>query len=259
VTKFLLLSTPIPSLSSCARRLVAHNALRLSCNQSAYQQLWEEILGNAWREAGSQFSWPVFESDNDRWKARAAIEAVVAGAYNVSRSQYEHILASFGHRAFPSAAFICLQLFDELNAIGIDEFSCKHDPYWDVPLNENKPEPVIKLAIPGQAGTRLGPLFDGISAESMEQDQAPTRASASTAVLPTRPRVTAAPSISTNGSFTRIAELLRSRGVITSSDAQQATGLNATGVRPNLQQLVQQGLAVTEGQRRGMRYRRVDG
>jgi predicted ArsR family transcriptional regulator len=53
--------------------------------------------------------------------------------------------------------------------------------------------------------------------------------------------------------------LLRSRGVITSSDAQQATGLDAAGVRPHLQQLVQQGLAVTEGQRRGMRYRRLDG
>ena len=74
-----------------------------------------------------------------------------------------------------------------------------------------------------------------------------------------QPTVSAAPTRSANGAFTTIAELLCSRGVIASSDAQQATGLDAAGVRPHLKQLVQQGLAVTEGQRRGMRYRRVDG
>jgi predicted ArsR family transcriptional regulator len=62
-----------------------------------------------------------------------------------------------------------------------------------------------------------------------------------------------------NGAFATIAELLRGHVVITSSDAQQATGLDAAGVRPHLQRLVSEGLAVTEGQRRGMRYRRVDG
>ena len=39
-------------------------------------------------------------------------------------------------------------MFDELKAIGLDAFTKKHDPYWDIPLNENLPQPVIELSIP---------------------------------------------------------------------------------------------------------------
>lgn len=53
--------------------------------------------------------------------------------------------------------------------------------------------------------------------------------------------------------------LLKERGIICSQDAQQATGLDAAGVRPYLNRLVDEGLAVIEGQRRGMKYRRIDG
>ena len=211
------------------------------------------------REACSPFSWPVFDSDHERWNARAAIEAVIADAYNLSRSQYEHILLSFSNRTFPKAVSMCLESFDELNSLGIERFSSKHDPYWDVALSENLPKPVLVLAIPGQSVTSLGPLFDGASVETVVQAQLPIRAFTSSVTAPMQPKVSAPHSTSTNGAFTTIAELLRSRGVITSSDAQQATGLDAAGVRPHLQQLVQQGLAVTEGQRRGMRYRGVNG
>ena len=38
--------------------------------------------------------------------------------------------------------------FDELKALGLDAFVRKHDPYWDVPLNENLPQPVIDLPLP---------------------------------------------------------------------------------------------------------------
>jgi hypothetical protein len=46
--------------------------------------------------------------------------------------------------------------------------------------------------------------------------------------------------------------------VISSRDAQEATGLDAGGVRPHLKRLVEEGRAVTEGRRRGMKYRRTD-
>ena len=38
-------------------------------------------------------------------------------------------------------------MFDELKAIGLDAFTKKHDPYWDIPLNENLPQPVIDLPV----------------------------------------------------------------------------------------------------------------
>jgi hypothetical protein len=44
-------------------------------------------------------------------------------------------------------------MFDELKAIGLDEFARKYDPYYDIPLNENLPQPVIEL--PGQ-GSGVG-------------------------------------------------------------------------------------------------------
>lgn len=56
-----------------------------------------------------------------------------------------------------------------------------------------------------------------------------------------------------------VKSLLGERSVISSRDAQEATGLDAAGVRPHLRRLVQEGRAVTEGQRRGMKYRRTDG
>ncbi len=39
-------------------------------------------------------------------------------------------------------------MYDELKSIGLDAFTKKHDPYWDIPLNENLPQPVIDLPIP---------------------------------------------------------------------------------------------------------------
>ena len=57
--------------------------------------------------------------------------------------------------------------------------------------------------------------------------------------------------------FQTIVSLLDERGMITSRDAQEATGLDAAGVRLYLRRLVDEGLAVTEGQRRGTKYRRA--
>jgi len=254
-----LKTLPWPCLNDLHKRYLAHASLRLSALDAHYQPLWIEQFGNAWREPGPKFTWPVLQDHDCRWKVRGAIDAVIAQAYGLERTEYEAILSSFNNRSYPRASDLCMEAFIELSSIGLEAFFCKHDPYWDIPLNDNLPPPVISLSDLDHAGASLGPLFNRESGASIEHDPRPNNPAASSEFVRNSLTVSAAPSTSTNGALTTIAELLRSRGVITSSDAQQATGLDAAGVRPYLQQLVQQGLAVTEGQRRGMRYRRVDG
>lgn len=251
-------SIPVPALREASSILV-HLVAIIFSNEGSYQDLVREQLFLVEPRVLPE---PVdHDSRRDIVRIRALIDAVVASCYGLRRADLEHILNGFSHRASPEAPFACLEAFDELKEIGLAAFSRRHDPYCDIPLNENLPRPVIELETLGNGGTSLGPLFvdETYEVKPMVSTQPPVRAALSTASLPNLHRVSATPFPSANGAFTTIAELLRSRGVITSSDAQQATGLDAAGVRPHLQQLVQQGLAVTEGQRRGMRYRRVDG
>lgn len=56
--------------------------------------------------------------------------------------------------------------------------------------------------------------------------------------------------------YAALRQLLEARGTLTSADAQAATGLSAAQVRGLLKRLVDEGHAVSEGQRRGMKYRK---
>lgn len=197
------------------------------------------MLGDAWREPTPRHTWPVLADDDARWAVRAAIDAVVADAYGLSREQYAHVLGSFSHRSYPKAPDLCLDAYDELKSIGLDAFVKKHDPYWDIPLVETLPKPVIDLPIP--------------EAVSSETPASPPPKRSQTPLPLSR---TAAPP-DDGQAFATIRDLLATQGLITSGDAQQATGLDAAGVRPHLKRLVAEGLAVTEGQRRGMKYRWV--
>jgi hypothetical protein len=115
----------------------------------SFRSLWKEQLGDAWREAGQKpLTWPVLGCDDERWAVRAPVDAVVAEAYCLSRDRYAHVLSAFKHTSYPKAPELCLGMFDELKAIGLDAFTKNHDPYWDIPLNENLPQPVIDLPIP---------------------------------------------------------------------------------------------------------------
>ena len=141
-------NAPTPHLKNIAL-LISHLALRLTCNHSGYAPLWREQLGDEWREPGKPpFTWPVLATDDERWAVRAAIDAVVAQAYGLTRDQYAHVLSTFSHKSYPNALHLCLAAFDELTAIGLDAFTRKHDPYHDIPLNESLPKPVIDLPIP---------------------------------------------------------------------------------------------------------------
>jgi len=155
INQFILFSCPLPRMIEIARFLRTQ-ALRLVSNHAGYASLWQEQLGTAWREPKQAFTWPVLEGDDERWAVRAAIDAVVADAYGLYREQYVHVLSTFSHASYPRAPELCLARFDELQEIGLDAFTRKHDPYWDIALNESLPEPVIELPIPG-AGVGGGP------------------------------------------------------------------------------------------------------
>jgi hypothetical protein len=144
---FIIKSLPIPALEN-AQSFASHLALRLTCNHAGYASLWREQLWDIWREPKPPFTWPVLAGDDERWATRAAIDAVVANAYGLAREQYAHILSTFSHKSYPKAPELCLARFDELQDIGLEAFTRKHDPYWDIPLNDNLPQPIIDLPIP---------------------------------------------------------------------------------------------------------------
>ena len=53
-------------------------------------------------------TWPVLARDDERWRVRTAIDAVVADAYGLSRDQYAHVLSTFKHTNYPKAPELCL-------------------------------------------------------------------------------------------------------------------------------------------------------
>lgn len=239
ISMALLTDCKWPTLDDRVLRILTHHALRLVSVHDGYQPLWIEQLGDAWREPSPRQTWPVFADDDARWAVRAAIDAVVADAYGLSRELYTHVLGDFSHRSYPKAPDLCLAAYDELKSIGLDAFVRKHDPYWDIPLVETLPKPVIDLPMPEGA------------AEDTPASPPPRRAQ--TALPLSRP----APPADDGQAYVTLRDLLAARGLISSGDAQQAAGLDAAGVLPHLQRLVAEGLAVTEGQRRGMKYRWV--
>jgi hypothetical protein len=151
ISAFIVRDIRIPRLNK-PLHLLAHLALRLSANHKGYCTLWDEQLGNTWREPTPPFSWPVLGTDDERWEVRAVIDAVVADTYGLSRELYTSVLSTFSHKSYPQAPALCLAKFDELKRIDLDAFTKKYDPYWEIPLNESLPKPVIELPIPVSEG-----------------------------------------------------------------------------------------------------------
>jgi hypothetical protein len=141
---FILNSLPFPPVENI-RGFLSHSTLRLVCNHSGYALLWQEQLGDAWRESVPVGTYPVLAGEDARWEVRSAIDAAVAQAYGLSREQYAHVLSTFSHKSYPKAPSLCLAKFDELLSIGLEAFVRRYDPYWDVALVESLPSPVIEL------------------------------------------------------------------------------------------------------------------
>jgi hypothetical protein len=153
LSKFIRDSLPWPKQKGERDHFLSHSALRLTCNHAGYAPLWIEQLGDTWREPKPPLTWPVLATENERWEARAVIDAVVADAYGLNRDQYAHVLSTFSHKSYPQAPALCLAKFDEMKQIGLDAFTKKYDPYWDIPLNESLPKPVIDLPVPAKTDT----------------------------------------------------------------------------------------------------------
>lgn len=140
---YILADLPAPNLGPDADRFLAHGCLRLCCNHRGFAALWAEQLGNAWHEASSRRSWPVIAEDVDRWRLRAAMDAIVAHVCGLDLTQYKRILASFTHKSFPAAPALCLAAFDERANVGLPTFCRADDPYRDVPLVTTIAKPAI--------------------------------------------------------------------------------------------------------------------
>jgi hypothetical protein len=272
VNFFILDGCPFPRLGANRECFLAHAALRLTCNHTGYEPLWREQLGDTWREPTSPFTWPVLNGDDARWAVRAAIDAVVAQAYGLTRAQYAHLLSTFSHKSYPKAPERCLTAFDELTDLGLEAFTRKHDPYWDIPLNERLPQPVIDL--PGLEGLAKGQGKGKGDEREAEQESrgftlAPTTEKPRRRVVPTAPVRPPAPvtgdlfagrPVDLRGpveAWDTLRRLLDQRGVLTSADAQAATGQDAATLRPLLKRLVEEGLARVEGVTKGTRYVRM--
>lgn len=142
INAFILNGCPLPPSTPAVEKFLVHAALRLTGNHLGYAALFSEQVGGDWREPGRDCLWPVLAGAPARWALRSIIDAVVAQAYGLKRDQYAHVLAAFSHKSYPRAAGLCLAAFDELTQLGLEEFLRRHDPYWDIPLNQRLPVPV---------------------------------------------------------------------------------------------------------------------
>lgn len=141
INAFILKGCPLPPPTPAVEKFLAHAALRLTCNHPGYAALWSEQVGDCWREPAPHPCWPVLSGEQARWAVRSTLDAVVAQAYGLSRDQYAHVLAAFSHKSYRRAAGLCLDAFDELTQLGLEEFLRRHDPYWDIALNQSLPAP----------------------------------------------------------------------------------------------------------------------
>jgi hypothetical protein len=128
---YLLNAVPVPALGQSERRFLAHAALRLCCWHARFDALWREQAGGG------------LAGQADRVAIRAAVDAVVAAAYGLERTQFERVLASFSHRGAPEAPAACLGAFDDLAALGVAAFCERRDPLWDAGLVTALASPVM--------------------------------------------------------------------------------------------------------------------
>jgi hypothetical protein len=135
---------PVPDLDPL-RSFLVHCGLRLVCNHEGYEALWHDQLGDVWREEIAGPAFPVLPDERQRWDLRAAMDAQLARAYGLDRGLYQYILSGFDHSGQPYVPQMCLTKFDEFELIGPEKFKRQYDPYWDIPLNESLPKPVITL------------------------------------------------------------------------------------------------------------------
>lgn len=253
VSLFIVKRVPVPTLTQIENTFISHASLRLTCNHEGFRKLWIDQLGDRWREPAPKYSWPVLSTLDEHWQVRAAIDALIARAYGLSRDQYAYVLGSFSHKSYPKAPTLCLTAFDEHQELSLVEFAKVHDAYWDVPLNDSLPNPAIDLPELNKKG--LGIEESGQLVLGLVSSAPPTGKARLSTAHPHRQR--RGHSDENNERYEWVVSFLKEHQEITSRDAQDLTGLDANAVRPYLERLVEEGLAIKEGQRRGTKYRKA--
>jgi hypothetical protein len=152
----MLNSCPVPELSERAARFLAHGALRLSCRHALYDRLWLSQLPAACSRPHGMLP------DEGRATLRAAVDVVVAKAFELSRDDYHHMLGGFGHKADAAVPGLCRAAFDALTE-DENSFYRRYDLYGDVPMVASLSQPVNDIAtasatlMPSMAAERMPP------------------------------------------------------------------------------------------------------
>jgi hypothetical protein len=147
VSLYLLADIVWPELSADAECFLAHASLRLCCNHVGFVPLWREQVGRL-------RDFPAIANETTRRRLHAAMDAVVAAAFGLTRDDYRHVLGGFSHKSNPRMPKDCLAAYDELAVQGLRAFCRSHDPYHAIPLASAIP----RLAAPSRslpAGERI--------------------------------------------------------------------------------------------------------
>jgi hypothetical protein len=107
LNQFLLNALPFPPLSAEEESLIAEGVARLCAQHEAYAPMWRAIFDEPWSER-------CVLNLEERWAIRAELDALVAHAYGLSLSAYEHLLRSFEHSEAPYASTLCLEAYKRL-------------------------------------------------------------------------------------------------------------------------------------------------
>ena len=147
INLFLIRETPLPRLARNARPFLGHNAVRgLIATTTATHH---SGVSNSAIPGVSQIS--------RRSLGRCSLVTRIAGSSGGDRrcgggrlrplrDQYAHVLSTFRHTSYPKAPD-CAWHVRRAEGHRSRCFHQEHDPYWDIQLNENLPQPVIDLPV----------------------------------------------------------------------------------------------------------------
>jgi hypothetical protein len=223
-----------PLIGATAAFLI-HGALRLSANHAGFAALWNEQLGHKWREASGLFAWPALRG-SERIAVKAAMDALIAESYGLSREQYAYVLSASPIGA--EEGDLALQRFDELKRVGQTAYLRRHDPYLEVPV-------VAELAAPDAELAEVPPLPRGLT---RPLDLPPPAAPPSSGEAPPAHG-------DLRAAYQRIRDLLVMRGVVRVQEVRAVLPWPVWRVRAVLQALVQARLLIAEGETRARRYK----
>jgi hypothetical protein len=172
------------------------------------------------------------------------VDVLISHAAMLSRDVFLSVHQHFEREELRSPRLkLCLSAFDELKQIGIEAFCKKHDPYWDIPLNENLPKPVIDLPIP-EGDLEIAPASDN-----------GTRRRKKAAIASQPSLFDKLPEGPDPAHIAAVTTLLELKKALTCADVQEQFNLDFAKARAVLKYLIDTGKASIDGKGKGAKYR----